>query len=305
MGRALEVLHIEDDRGDAILIQHELQKYWPCIHHHQVEKLTDLKCALEKDWDVILSDYRMPGFDGITALGLVRAKTNTPFIVVSGVVEEETAHSLIEMGANDCIMKDDLNKLAPIISRELKGGPGNEDTVLIRLEKKDTPETISIGKPEDIVNNEIVSATTIEVSNNEGRKAVLNILYAANLIKKHQAKLYEKLNLSEAQYDVLRILNRQYPKSVSLNVIKDEVTNKTSDISRMVEKMAAAGLLYSKINRRDRRARNISIAPKGLEALEAMEKLADEMYMPGMLINKEEAEEINNVLQLLINKMRI
>src|ERR1039457_3832737 len=99
---------------------HELSKHLPDIHHTRVGTLAGLNDALKKKWDVILCDFNLPEFDGLTALHLIREKgIETPFILVSGMVEESIAVSMMRLGANDYIMKDNLKRLAPAVIREL------------------------------------------------------------------------------------------------------------------------------------------------------------------------------------------
>jgi signal transduction histidine kinase len=81
-----------------------------------------MQAALQKqDWDIVISDYDMPGFGGFEALELVKASgLDVPFILVSAVVSEETAVAAMKAGAHDFIMKSKLARLAPAIERELR-----------------------------------------------------------------------------------------------------------------------------------------------------------------------------------------
>ena len=66
------------------------------------------------------SDYSMPHFSGLDALNLLKSKNlDIPFILISGVIGEEIAVNAIKAGANDYIMKDNLNRLIPTIQREI------------------------------------------------------------------------------------------------------------------------------------------------------------------------------------------
>ena len=81
-----------------------------------------LTAALERQkWDLIIADYRLPDFDGLAALALVKEKgLDLPFIIVSGYITEETAVAAMKAGAHDYVMKDKLARLGPAVERELR-----------------------------------------------------------------------------------------------------------------------------------------------------------------------------------------
>src|ERR1700733_12578008 len=81
-----------------------------------------MKTALEQQaWDIVISDFEMPHFGGFEALQLLKESGHDlPFILVSAVVNEETAVAAMKAGAHDYIMKHKLARLAPAIERELR-----------------------------------------------------------------------------------------------------------------------------------------------------------------------------------------
>lgn len=89
---------------------------------HRVETREALGAALSRQpWDLIVADYRLPGFDGLSALAMVKEKgLDTPFIVVSGYITEEAAVAAMKAGAHDYLMKDKLARLGPAVERELR-----------------------------------------------------------------------------------------------------------------------------------------------------------------------------------------
>jgi len=122
MGDPLRVLVIEDSEDDAALLLRKLRQggYEPL--YERVETAEEMSAALSSgEWDVILSDYRLPRFSGLQALALFR-KTglDVPFLIVSGTIGEDTAVETMRAGAHDYIMKDSLQRLVPAIRRELK-----------------------------------------------------------------------------------------------------------------------------------------------------------------------------------------
>jgi len=112
---------IEDSTDDIELLLFQLRQGNYDPDYRQVESKEELLVALEEEWDIILSDYSMPLFDGLSALRLVREKdTDIPFILVSGTIGEELAVKLMKTGAQDYIMKNNLQRLVLAVERELK-----------------------------------------------------------------------------------------------------------------------------------------------------------------------------------------
>lgn len=122
MSMPLKVLIIEDSENDALLIENELREggYEPTLL--RVETQEALEAGLANDnWDLIISDYRLPRFTGIDALKLIRNRDDdTPVIVVSGQISEETAVEAMRSGAQDYVLKDNLARLSPAVERELR-----------------------------------------------------------------------------------------------------------------------------------------------------------------------------------------
>ena len=90
--------------------------------HERVDTASAMSaCLAREEWDLILSDYSMPQFNGMEALKLMQEKgLDLPFILVSGAVGEETAVEIIRAGACDYVMKDKLARLAPAVIRGLR-----------------------------------------------------------------------------------------------------------------------------------------------------------------------------------------
>lgn len=115
----LAVLFVGDSIDDVVLM---LRKYGYEVVHRRVDSADALVAALsDGPWQVVVSDYRMPEFDGLAALRIVRELgDDVPFILVSGAIGEETAVSLMQAGAQDYLMKTHLVRLAPAVEREIR-----------------------------------------------------------------------------------------------------------------------------------------------------------------------------------------
>ena len=122
MDKELRVLIAEDSAADAELIARELAKEG-LAHRSKLVKSKDefLKALGEFAPDVILCDYKMPGFSAPEALEIAKEiSPKTPFVVVSGTIGEDVAVEMMKSGAMDYVMKDKLFRLAPAVQRALK-----------------------------------------------------------------------------------------------------------------------------------------------------------------------------------------
>ncbi len=116
------ILLIEDSPDDAALVMIELQKTGRRLEFARVETEADLLRALaERSWDIVISDHRMPGLDSIQAYHILRRSgADTPFIILSGAIAEQTAIKAMRLGAHDFIAKSNLARLVPVVERELR-----------------------------------------------------------------------------------------------------------------------------------------------------------------------------------------
>lgn len=122
MGRPLRVLLVEDSEDDAELLVHELRNGGFDPVCRRIETAGTMRSALDAEqWDVVISDYRLPRFSAPAALELLAGSgLDLPFIVISGVVPMEKAVALMKAGAHDFVGKEDLSRLVPAIERELR-----------------------------------------------------------------------------------------------------------------------------------------------------------------------------------------
>lgn len=122
MTDALRVLVVEDSATDAKLVIHQLQRTGRSVEFERVETAEAMRAALvDKDWDVVTSDWSMPQFSAPAALGILKEMgLDLPFIIVSGTIGEDTAVEAMRAGAHDFLLKDKLGRLTPAVERELR-----------------------------------------------------------------------------------------------------------------------------------------------------------------------------------------
>ncbi len=120
--KSLKALLIEDSETDEQLLLRHLAEAGYDVQSVRVQTASDLKKALaESDWDIILSDYALPGFTGLDALRVLRASgRDIPLIIVSRFIGEDVAVEAMRSGINDYLLKDNLTRLAPAIEREME-----------------------------------------------------------------------------------------------------------------------------------------------------------------------------------------
>jgi PAS domain S-box-containing protein len=122
MKTPIKVLLIEDSRDDAELLLHALKRAGYQPSYALVQNAAAMKTQLANGgWDLIISDYVVPGFGGMDALKVhLEHDSDTPFIIVSGKIGEDVAVEALHAGANDYLLKDRLTRLGPAIDRALK-----------------------------------------------------------------------------------------------------------------------------------------------------------------------------------------
>ncbi len=119
---ALRILLLEDVATDAELVKRELRREELDFTARRVAKRDAFVEALH-DFapDIILADYSLPSFDGLTALQLAQEhRPDVPVVFLSGAIGEERAIETLRQGATDYVLKDRLSRLGPAVRRALR-----------------------------------------------------------------------------------------------------------------------------------------------------------------------------------------
>ncbi|HEU4683206.1 MAG TPA: ATP-binding protein, partial [Nitrospira sp.] len=122
MNQPLRLLHLEDNPVDADLVSATLAESGLSCLAQRVDTRKEFLAALkEGGYDLILADYSLPGFDGISALALARQHApEVPFLFVSALIGEELAIDAMHQGATDYVLKQRLGRLVPSVQRALR-----------------------------------------------------------------------------------------------------------------------------------------------------------------------------------------
>jgi PAS domain S-box-containing protein len=138
MATPIHVLVVEDSEPDALLMMRVLRNagYEPACQ--RVDTPGAMRSALENDrWDLVIADYSMPHFSGEDALQILQeTERDIPFILVSGTIPGEIAIRMMVAGAQDYVVKQDMARLAPAVTRELR-------MARIREEREQAMEALS------------------------------------------------------------------------------------------------------------------------------------------------------------------
>lgn len=131
----------------------------------------------------------------------------------------------------------------------------------------------------------------------EYHKGMVGLIFVGNwIVSKHQ-QFFKRFDITMQQFNILRILRGQYPGTANINLLKDRMLDKMSDVSRLVERLRKAELVDRKSCPSDRRAVDVIITQKGLELLEAIDAEIDELQddMTATLSEKE-IQQLNKLL---------
>jgi PAS domain S-box-containing protein len=122
MRQPLRILLLEDDSRDAELLHESLEAEGIPCEFTRVDTQPAFQAFLEEGAvDLILSDYSLPSFDGLSALKLAMSiRPDLPFVLVSGALGEEVAIDAFKLGATDYVLKTRLSRLAPSVRRALR-----------------------------------------------------------------------------------------------------------------------------------------------------------------------------------------
>src|SRR6266446_4958921 len=120
--KSLRILYLEDDPKDAELVQETLASDGVECHVTRVETEADFIGSLEPGgFDLILADYTLPSFDGLSALKIAQQHwPHVPFIFLSGTLGEEVAIDALKIGATDYVFKTRLSRVVPSVQRALR-----------------------------------------------------------------------------------------------------------------------------------------------------------------------------------------
>lgn len=131
---------------------------------------------------------------------------------------------------------------------------------------------------------------------NPYQKLMVNILYTGSWLGLMEANYLKVHGLTLPQFNVLRILRGKYPEPATVNDIIERMLDKSSNASRIVDKLVAKSLAERKVCKKDKRAVDVVITNKGLQILSELDKELPKWEKRVKSLSKAEADTLNNLL---------
>lgn len=127
------------------------------------------------------------------------------------------------------------------------------------------------------------------------QKAVINLIYTANWLQNKHQGFFKTYGITGQQFNILRILKGQHPNSISATNIKTRLLDQNSDVSRLLDRLAAKNLLIKKACTKDKRAFDVFITQQGLDLLKEIDK--HQKHIDHVLaLSDDEAHQLSELL---------
>ena len=152
----------------------------------------------------------------------------------------------------------------------------------------------------DVFNMGIAEDIKQEKFSSEYSKAVINIIYTNSWLSQKHLELFKGYGLTTPQFNILRILRGQYPNPATVNLLIDRMLDKSSNASRIVDRLEEKGLVVRKQCSNDRRAVDVLISEEGLQLLKQLDGELDTLQNGARTLTEEESKTLN----VLLDKMR-
>jgi DNA-binding MarR family transcriptional regulator len=134
---------------------------------------------------------------------------------------------------------------------------------------------------------------------NEQEKVLVNLMYTSGWLNSLQVKFFKQFNLSPQQYNVLRILRGQQPKSICVGDIQERMLDKMSNASRLVDKLLQRNLVRRDTCNKDRRRMDVCITDEGMKLLDQIDEEHVTYILQLITIDELEAQNLNTLLDKL------
>lgn len=135
----------------------------------------------------------------------------------------------------------------------------------------------------------------------EFNKAIINIIYTNSWLNQSQVGFFKQFDVTTPQFNLLRILRGQYPNPATVNLLIERMLDKSSNASRIVDKLESKGFVDRKQCSKDRRAVDVVITQKGLDLLAEIDQKMEQWEESFKNLTDDECATLNS----LLDKMRV
>lgn len=136
---------------------------------------------------------------------------------------------------------------------------------------------------------------------NENQRGLISLIFVGNWITSRHQQFFKQYGITMQQFNILRILRGQHPQAASINILKERMLDKMSDVSRLVERLRKADLVERKNSEMDRRAVDVRINDKGLELLRTIDAAIAHLDSALQSLNEKEVIQLNKLLDKMLD----
>jgi DNA-binding MarR family transcriptional regulator len=135
---------------------------------------------------------------------------------------------------------------------------------------------------------------------NQRQKAMLNLAYTYGVLLERTLGVLSAFDLNDQHYNILKTLNEHYPEPLPVGEIKRLLLSKRGDLTRLLDKLSAMGLVVRDVDPEDRRVVLVTMSEKGRQQVAIMDAQLDEQRDATLNLSEQEAEQLN----ILLDKLR-
>ncbi|MEZ2445291.1 MarR family winged helix-turn-helix transcriptional regulator [Chitinophaga sp. RCC_12] len=136
---------------------------------------------------------------------------------------------------------------------------------------------------------------------NENQRGLISLIFIGNWITSRHQQFFKRYGITMQQFNILRILRGQHPQAASINILKERMLDKMSDVSRLVERLRKADLVERKNSEMDRRAVDVRINDKGLQLLKEIDTEIRQLDNTLQSLNEKEVIQLNKLLDKMLD----
>jgi PAS domain S-box-containing protein len=233
MKQPLRVLHLEDSPADAELIRETLADGGLECEVIRVDTRQDFADALEQSrFDVVLADYTLPAFDGLSALAIVKETCpDVPFIFVTGTLGEDIAIETMKKGATDYVLKGKLSRLVPAVRRAFKEAEERSERKRAEEALRKSEElyrTLVSASPDAITMTDLTGSIMFASSK---AFAVFGHSMSEDLIGRSVMDWVASEERSKAQANIQYTLTEGHPRDTEYTLLKKDGTRFSGEIN--------------------------------------------------------------------------